>query len=139
MRCPAAPASRRKSRDLIFQPEFVANSLTNENSSLGVAAKKNDLLGWNPRARTLLCGAGDPTIPPALHRDVALADFASRGLTHVTSADVDAQIQAAFAPGGVAPTDPTSAAFAAYFGSYHGTFEPRFCQARARALFDTLR
>lgn len=127
-------------RDLIFQPAFVADQLTNENSPMGVAAKKNDLLGWNPRARTLLCGgAGDPTIPPALHRDIAQADFASRGLTHVTSVDVDTRIQAAFAPGGVAPTDPASAAFAAYFGSYHGTFEPPFCHAQARTLFDTLR
>jgi len=39
----------------------------------------------------------------------------------------------------VAPTDPASAAFAAYYGGYHGTFEPPLCHAQARALFNTLR
>jgi pimeloyl-ACP methyl ester carboxylesterase len=127
-------------RDLVFQPAFLADAQTNENSPLFVAAKKNDLLGWSPRARTLLCGgAGDPTVPPAVHMNVAQADFASRGLTNVTSVDVDASIQATFAPGGVAPTDPASAAFATYYGSYHGTYEPPFCHVQARALFNTLR
>jgi pimeloyl-ACP methyl ester carboxylesterase len=127
-------------RDLVFQPAFIADAQTNENSGLFVAAKKNDLLGWSPRARTLLCGgAGDPTVPPAVHMAVAQADFSSRGLTNVTSVDVDASIQATFAPGGVAPTDPTSAAFATYYGSYHGTYEPPFCHVQARALFNTLR
>lgn len=127
-------------RDLIFQPAFLADAQSNDSSPLFLAARRNDLLGWNPRARTLLCGgAGDPTVPTAVHRDVAQADFSSRGLTHVTSVDVDPLVQATFGPGGVAPSDPTSAAFASYFGNYHGTFEPRFCLAQARALFDTLR
>ncbi|MEP6825027.1 MAG: esterase, partial [Ramlibacter sp.] len=100
----------------------------------------NDLLGWNPKARTLLCGgAGDPTVPPAVHRDVAQADFASRGLSNVTSVDVDPFVRAAFGINGAAPTDPTSAAFATYYGSYHGTYEPPFCHAQARAVFDTLK
>ncbi|HXD40372.1 MAG TPA: lipase family protein [Ramlibacter sp.] len=124
-------------RDLVFQPAFIADIQTNNNNPLFLDGKKNDLLGWNPRARTLLCGgAADPTVPPAVHRDVAQADFASRGLANVTSVDVDPAIRAAFAPGGVPPTDPTSAAFAAYIGSYHGTFEPPFCHAQARALFN---
>ena len=42
-------------------------------------------------------------------------------------------------PGGAAPTDPTSAAFATYYGSYHGVYEPPFCVAQARALFDTVK
>jgi hypothetical protein len=127
-------------RDLVFQPAFIADGQTNDNSPLFVAAKKNDLLGWSPRARTLLCGgAGDPTVPPAVHMAVAQADFSSRGLTNVTSVDVDPSIQATFAAGGVAPTDPTSAAFATYYGSYHGTYEPPFCHVQARVLFNTLR
>jgi pimeloyl-ACP methyl ester carboxylesterase len=127
-------------RDLVFQPAFTADLQTNNNNPLFLAGKKNDLLGWNPKARTLLCGgAGDPTVPPAVHRDVAQADFSSRGLTNVTSVDVDAAIQAAFGPGGVAPADPASAAFATYYGNYHGTYEPPFCHAQARALFNTLR
>lgn len=129
-----------QARDAVFQPAFISDSQTNPNNALFLAAKRNDLLGWNPRARTLLCGgAGDPTVPPAVHRDVAQADFASRGLTNVTSVDVDPQVQAAFGVGGRAPTDPTSAAFATYYGNYHGTYEPPFCHAAARALFDAFK
>jgi hypothetical protein len=28
---------------------------------------------------------------------------------------------------------------ATYYGNYHGTYEPPFCHAQARALFDTVR
>lgn len=127
-------------RDMVFQSAFILDSQTNDNSPLFLAAKKNDLLGWSPRARTLLCGgAGDPTVPPAVHRDVAQADFSSRGLSNVTSVDVDTAIQATFGPGGVAPTDPTTAAFATYYGNYHGSYEPPFCHLQARTLFNTLR
>jgi len=73
-----------------------------------------------------------------LHAD-SEADFASRGLTNVTSVDVDPVIQATFGVGGRAPTDPASAAFATYYGNYHGGYEPPLCHAQARALFDTLR
>jgi pimeloyl-ACP methyl ester carboxylesterase len=129
-----------QARDLMFQSAFITESQTNDNDPLYLDAKKNDLLGWTPKARTLLCGgAGDPTVPPAVHMNVAQADFSSRGLTNVTSVDVDPSVQAAFGVGGVAPTDPTSAAFATYYGNYHGTYEPPFCHAQARALFNTVR
>jgi pimeloyl-ACP methyl ester carboxylesterase len=126
-------------RDLIFQSAFIADIETN-NSPLYLDAKKNDLLGWNPKARTLLCGgAGDPTVPPAVHMNVAQADFNSRSLTNVTSVDVDPSVQTTFGIGGVAPSDPNSAAFATYYGNYHGTYEPPFCHLQARALFNTVR
>jgi len=48
-------------------------------------------------------------------------------------------VQAVYGPGGKAPTDPTSAAFATYYGSYHGTYEPPFCHASARTLFDAVK
>jgi hypothetical protein len=67
------------------------------------------------------------------------ADFDARGVKTVTSVDVDPQIQSTYGPGGVAPTDPTSAAYATYFGSYHGTYEPPFCAAAARKLFDAVK
>ena len=128
------------SRDLVFQQAFLTDVRTNESSGLFVDAKKNDLLGWNPKARTLLCGgAGDPTVPPAIHMNVAQADFSSRGLTNVTSVDVDPSVRAVFGIGGAAPTDPASPAFATYYGNYHGSYEPPFCHAQARALFDTLK
>ena len=127
-------------RDAMFQPAFLADIQSNPNTGLIVDAKKNDLLGWNPKSRTLLCGgAGDPTVPPALHMAVAQADFSSRGLTNVTSVDVDPSIRAVYGINGAAPTDPASAAFANYYGSYHGIYEPPFCHVQARALFDTLK
>lgn len=129
-----------QARDALFQPAFIADTQTNPNNALYLDAKQNDLLGWNPKARTLLCGgAGDPTVPPAIHRDVAQADFASRGLGNVTSVDVDAQVQATYGVAGKAPSDPGSAAYATYYGNYHGTYEPPFCHAAARALFELLK
>ncbi len=138
---PGGPGvSPNQARDLIFQPAFLADTQTNPNNALFLAGKKNDLLGWNPKAAVLLCGgAGDPTVPPAVHQVVMKADFDSRGLTNVKSVDVDAFVQATFAPGGVAPTDPTTAAFATYYGNYHGTYEPPFCHAQARGLFDAVK
>lgn len=129
-----------QARDLVFQSAFITASQTDTSNPLYVAATKNDLLGWSPKAKTLLCGgAGDPTVPPAVHQKVAKADFDARGVTTVTSVDVDAAIQATFGVGGKAPTDPTSAAFANYYGSYHGTYEPPFCHAQARATFDAVK
>lgn len=129
-----------QARDALFQSAFLADVQTNPNNGMFLDAKKNDLLDWTPKARTLLCGgAGDPTVPPAVHMNVAQAGFSARGLTNVTSVDVDAQVQAIFGVGGKAPTDPASAAFATYYGNYHGTYEPPLCHAQARAVFDTLK
>ncbi len=129
-----------QARDAVFQSAYLTAAQTNDNHPLAQAAKRNDLLGWNPKAATLLCGgAGDPTVPPAVHMNVAKADFASRNLTNVTTVDVDAQVQAVYGVGGKAPTDPTSAAFATYYGNYHGTYEPPFCHVAARATFDKVK
>ncbi|MDY0105469.1 MAG: lipase family protein, partial [Giesbergeria sp.] len=92
-----------QARDAVFQPEFLQGAQTSPTHPLYVAAKKNDLLGWSPKSRVLLCGgAGDPTVPPAIHQQVMKADFDSRGLTNVSSVDVDAMVQATFGPGGQA-------------------------------------
>lgn len=129
-----------QARDALFQPAFLLDVQTNNNNALYKDAQKNDLFGWSPRAATLLCGgAGDPTVPPSVHMVPMKADFDARGVKTVSTVDVDAQIQATYGPGGVAPTDPTSAAYATYFGSYHGTYEPPLCHANARALFDRLK
>jgi pimeloyl-ACP methyl ester carboxylesterase len=127
-------------RDALFQSAFITDVQTNPNNAFFLNARKNDLLGWSPRAKTLLCGgAGDPTVPPAVHMIPAKADFDARGVTTVTTVDVDAQIQATYGPGGRAPTDPSTPAYATYFSAYHGTYEPPFCHVRARALFDTVK
>ena len=136
-----------QARDLLFQSAFLSDVLTNDNNPLYLDAKKNDLLGWTPKAKLLLCGgAGDPTVPPAVHQNVMKADFDSRGVANVTSVDVDAMVQATYgvlasptATAKTAPTDPTSAAFATYYASYHGSYEPPFCHAQAKAFFDTVK
>ena len=129
-----------QARDLIFEPAFIADSRSNDANGLYQAALQNDLLAWSPRARTLLCaGAGDPTVLQSVHQAVAQAGFTSRGLTQVTSVDVDAKVQAKYGPNGLAPTDPASQEYKDYYASYHGSAEPPFCVNEARALFDTLK
>ncbi len=137
---PGGPTvSPNMARDAMFKPAFITDSQTNPNSPLFLAGKKNDLLGWNPVAKTLLCGgAGDPTVPPAIHQVVAKADFDSRGFTNVSSVDVDALIRAVYGTNNAAPTDPASQAFAVYYGNYHGSYEPPFCHQKAKAVFDTV-
>jgi len=136
----AAGETPTQARDKVFQPAFINDVATNPNNGTYLAAKKNDLLGWTPKAKVLLCGgAGDPTVPPAIHRDVLKADFNARGVTHVTTVDVDAFVQATFGVNGAAPTDPSSPAFANYYANYHGTYVPPFCHAQARAFFDTVK
>jgi pimeloyl-ACP methyl ester carboxylesterase len=133
---PGGPTvSPAQARDAVFQTAFIADT-RNENSALFLAGKKNDLLGWSPKSATMLCGgSGDPTVPPALHQIPMKADFDSRGLTNVTSVDVDATVRAVYGINGAAPTDPASAAFATYYGNYHGTYEPPFCHQQARGFF----
>jgi pimeloyl-ACP methyl ester carboxylesterase len=136
---PAGPLPTQ-ARDALMQAAFVADVATNKANGVYLAAVKNDLLGWTPKAKTLLCGgAGDPTVPPGLHQTISKADFDKRGVTTVTSVDVDATIQAVYGVAGKAPTDPTSAAFATYYGNYHGSYEPPFCHQRAKLLFDTVK
>jgi pimeloyl-ACP methyl ester carboxylesterase len=126
--------------DALFQPGYLDSVRMSDSQPFYVAAKKNDLLGWTPKAKVLLCGgSGDPTVPPAIHQKVMKADFDSRGVTNVASVDVDPFVQAAFGINGVAPTDPTSPSFATYYGNYHGLYEPLFCSAQAKGWFDTVR
>jgi pimeloyl-ACP methyl ester carboxylesterase len=129
-----------QARDALFQPAFLAGAQNSTTDPVYLAGRKNDLLGWSPRSKLLLCGgAGDPTVPPAVHQNVMKADFDSRQLGNVSSVDVDPMIQAVHGTGGKAPTDPASAAFATYYGNYHGVYEPPFCHAQARAVFDSVK
>jgi pimeloyl-ACP methyl ester carboxylesterase len=124
---PYAPTPT-EARDAMFKVEYIIASRQNENSGLMVAGKKNDLLGWNPKSKVLLCGgSGDPTVPPALHQAPMKADFDSRNLTNVTSVDVDAYVRAAY---GTPQSNPD------FYSNYHGTYEPPFCHAQGKALFD---
>jgi len=136
----AAGETPAQARDAMFQAAFITDVQTNNSNGVYLSAKKNDLLGWSPKSKLLLCGgAGDPTVVAAVHQAIMKADFDSRGLTNVSSVDVDPFVQATYGPGGVAPTDPATPAFATYYGNYHGTYEPPFCHAQAKALFDTVK
>ena len=59
------------------------------------------------------------------------ADFDSRSLTNIISVDVDSSVQYFY--GAVLANDPVT-----YYGRYHGTYEPPFCHAHAKGLFDTV-
>lgn len=122
-------------RDALLRPEFVRDVQTNASNPLMLAARRNNLLGWSPRAPTLLCsGSADPTVLPAQHQNVLMADFQARGITTVKAVDVDPQIRAAFGP---PPQDPSGAA--RYYSQYHGTLAPPVCAAVAKCFFDQFR
>ncbi len=124
-----------QARDQLFTAEYIAQGRLTT-SPLFAAAKKNDLLGWSPKSQLLLCGgSGDPTVPPAVHQAVMFADFQSRGLTNVRTVDVDAMVRQFYGVAGNAP-GPDSPSFASYYGNYHGSYEPPFCHANAKGLFD---
>ena len=131
--------SPAQARSALLQGDYVTAVRTQPGHPARRNARRNDMLGWNPRAPTLLCGgSGDPTVPPAVHQAVAMEDFARRGLTNVTAVDVDPQVQATFGPGGVAPPVPGSSEYASYYASYHARYARPLCDAQARAHFNRL-
>ena len=122
-----------QARDALFQSAFASDIQTNPNNATFLAAQKNDLLDWTPKSQVLLCGgSGDPTVPPAIHQAVMKKAFDDKGLKNVTSVDVDPYIVATYGP-------VTQANAASYYGSYHGTYEPPFCHAQAKGLFDLMK
>ena len=122
-----------EARDALFQSAFSSDILTNPNNATFLAAKKNDLLDWTPKSKLLLCGgSGDPTVPPAVHQAVMKKAFDDKGLKNVSSVDVDPYIAATYGP-------VTMANAATYYGNYHGTYEPPFCHAQAKGLFDLVK
>lgn len=114
----------------LFQASYLSDLATNPNNPTVVAARRNDLLGWNPKARTALCGgAQDPTVSFDLHTRRAAADFATRGI-NVPVIDVDPTIRAAAAAAG-RPVD---------LANYHGGSVPPLCMVSLREqLFNPLK
>ena len=126
-------------RDLLIKPAFLADSMTNPDSGVRVDARRNDMLGWTPKAPLMLCaGSADPVVPFALHQAVLKADFDQRGVKNVSFVDIDPQIQALFGPGGKAPA-PGSLEFNTYYGSYHDYYGPPLCFRSAREMFDRVK
>jgi len=114
----------------MFTAAFITDLANNPANGTTVAATKQDLLGWSPKAPTVLCGSSDdPVVSFATNGQTAYADFQRRGLTNVSIADVAAQV--ATADASVKASDP-----ATYESNYHGQYEPPFCLAVARQLFD---
>ena len=122
-----------QARDALFQSAFTSDILTNPNNATFLAAQKNDLLDWTPQSQVLLCGgSGDPTVPPAIHQAVMKKAFDDKGLKNVTSVDVDPFIVATYGP-------VTQANAVSFYSNYHGTYEPPFCHAQAKGLFDLVK
>lgn len=133
---PGEAATPQQAQDLLLQPAYLAAMRSDGAHPAVTAARRNDLLAWTPRAPTLLCGgSADPSTSYQLHQVAAKASFDQRGAPQVQSVDVDPQVQARYGIGGRAPTDPASAAYAAYFAAYHTDLAPPLCHAQARALF----
>jgi len=114
----------------LFQPSYLNELRTNDASPTLRAARRNALLGWNPKSAMALCsGAQDPTVGFALHAKAAQADFASRGTT-VRVIDVDPIIRGLAAAEGK-PVD---------LEQYHAITAPPLCMAALREqLFDPAR
>jgi len=111
----------------MFKPASVADLANNPKNPTIVAAQKQDLLGWNPQAPTVLCGSsGDPTVKFSVNAVALDNDFKSRGVSSVTLVDVASEIQQKYGS-----MDPTT-----FFSDYHGMLEPPFCIQVARQLFD---
>jgi pimeloyl-ACP methyl ester carboxylesterase len=120
-----------QARDALFQASFLADLASDESNGAFVAARKQDLLGWSPKAPVLLCGgAADPTSSFIVNAQAAYEDFESRG-ADVTLLDVDSQIRQRY--GAVLAHDP-----ATYWASYHSSLESPFCVQAAKAFFDGL-
>jgi pimeloyl-ACP methyl ester carboxylesterase len=121
-----APAT---ARDAIFKPAYMTDLATNPNNPTAVAAKNQDLFGWNPKAPTTLCGGSeDPVVSFSINAQGAYDDFTSRGVSPVTLklVDVDSEIKSMY--------DSTD--YQTFINNYHQNYEPLFCYKVAKELFD---
>jgi pimeloyl-ACP methyl ester carboxylesterase len=129
VKLPATTTAPAAARDTIFKAAYLADLATNSNNATAVAARKQDLLGWNPKAPTTLCGGtGDPTVNFSINAQTLHDDFQSRGIS-VSLVDVDPKIQQAF--GSVLAADSTK-----FYSNYHSTYEAPLCTLEARKFFD---
>jgi pimeloyl-ACP methyl ester carboxylesterase len=127
---PATSTTPEAARDALFKSAYLADLATNPNNATTVAAKKQDLLGWNPKAPITLCGgSGDPTVNFSINAQTLYDDFHSRGVANVSLVDVNATIVALH--GSVLSNNP-----ATYYNNYHSTYEAPLCTSEARKMFD---
>jgi hypothetical protein len=127
---PAEATEPAVARNELFQSAYLTDLATNPNNATIVAAKKQDLSGWKPKAPTILCGgAGDPTVKFNVNAQGLYDDFQSQGAADVSLVDVDPTIEAIY--GSVLTDDP-----ATYYKNYHGVYESPLCASEARKFFD---
>ena len=111
----------------MFKTAYLADLANNPNNTTIVDGKIQDLLAWNPKSPTILCGgSGDPTVNFKINAQTAYNDFISRGVTSVSLVDVDSEIQQKYGN-----LDPV-----AYNLEYHGALEAPFCLQKAKQSFD---
>ncbi len=121
-----APAT---ARDAIFKSAYLTDLATNPNNPTAIAAKKQDLFGWNPKAPTTLCGGSeDPVVSFSINAQLAYDDFTRRGVSPVTLklVDVDSRIKRMYG----------SKDHQTFVDNYHQNYEPPFCYQIAKELFD---
>ncbi len=121
-----APAT---ARDAIFKPAYLTDLATTPDNSTAVAARRQDLFGWNPKAPTTLCGGSeDATVSFTINAQRAYDDFTSRGVSPVTLElmDVDSKIKRMYG----------SNDHHTFINNYHQNYEPPFCYQVAKELFD---
>jgi len=124
---PPTSTTPSAARDDIFKAAYLTDLVTNPDNTTIIAAKKQDLLGWDPKAPTTLCGGtGDPTVKFHINAQTLYDDFKSRGVANVSLVDVDSKIQQTYGS-----VDPVT-----YTGNYHGKYEPPFCSQVAKEFFD---
>lgn len=111
----------------MFEPAYLADLANNPNNTTIVDGRIQDLLAWNPKSPTILCGgSGDPTVNFNINAQTAYSGFISRGVTSVSLVDVDSEIQQTYGS-----LDPVT-----YNLLYHGTLESPFCLQVAKQSFD---
>ena len=119
-----------QARDAMFKSSYLNDLTNNTGNGAILAAKKQDLLSWNPKAPTILCGGlHDPTVKFPINAQAAYDAFRSRGGSNVSLVDVDARIQQTYQS--VYIND-----FQTYNYSYHAQYEPLFCTQVAKEMFD---
>lgn len=122
-----------QARDAILKHSYLNDLINNTGNGAIVAAKKQDLLSWNPNAPTILCGGlHDPTVKFPVNAQAAYDAFRSRGGSNVSLVDVDAKIHQTYQS--VYIND-----FQMYNNLYHARYEPLFCTQVAREMFDQYR
>lgn len=116
-----------QAQQAMFQSAYLKDLAYNPNNTTVAAARKQDLLGWDPKAPTALCGgSADPTVNFSINAQTVYNDFRSRGGTNVTLVDVDWEIRQTYGT-----LDP-----ATYSSNYHGALEAPFCIQVVKQFFD---